>query len=262
MEAEYRRHYRDLFERHWWWRARSEFIIAALQRLHLDAQRTSILDVGCGDGLFFEQLSRFGKVEGIDVEEALSPNSRWREQIHSGPFDDSFQPQREYSVVLMLDVLEHLPAPHAALRNVRRLLADDGFFLATVPAFQAAWTSHDVLNQHVARFTKSSMRTLLEGEGFRITEQGYFFHGLWGAKLLVRAYETLSPREPQVPKVPATWINQLLYRFSRLEQATLGRLPMPFGSSLIVLARNASREASQVLAANEGNGATTPANKA
>ena len=195
-----------------------EFIVAALQRLHLDPQRTSILDVGCGDGLFFEQLSRFGKVEGIDVEEALSPNSSWREQIHCARFDDSFQPQHEYSVILMLDVLEHLPDPQAALRNVRRLLAEDGFFLATVPAFQAVWTSHDVLNQHVARFTKSSMRTLLEGEGFCITEQHYFFHWLWGAKLLVRAYETLSPREPQVPKVPATRIDQLLCRFSRLER--------------------------------------------
>jgi len=212
--------------------------------------------------LFFERLSRFGKVEGIDIEEALSPNSRWREQIHSGSFDDSFQPQREYSVVLMLDVLEHLPDPQAALRNVRRLLADDGFFLATVPAFQAAWTSHDVLNQHVTRFTKSSMRTLLEGEGFRITEQDYFFHWLWGAKLMVRAYETLLPREPQVPKVPATWINRLLYVFSRFEQATLGRLPMPFGSSLIVLARNASREGSQVPVANQGSGDNLPANRA
>jgi SAM-dependent methyltransferase len=162
----------------------------------------------------------------------------------------------------MLDVLEHLPDPRAALRNVRRLLAGDGFFLATVPAFRAAWTSHDVLNQHVTRFTKSSIQTLLEGEGFRITDQHYFFHWLWGAKLLLRAYETLSPREPEVPKVPATWINQLLYLFSRLEQETLGRLPMPFGSSLIVVARNASREGSQVPAANEGSGATIPANKA
>jgi hypothetical protein len=40
--------------------------------------------------------------------------------------------------------------------------------------------------------------------------------------------------------VPARWINELLYRLSRLEQRLLGRLGLPFGSSLLVVGRRAS----------------------
>jgi SAM-dependent methyltransferase len=240
MDPEYRKHYRELFERHWWWLARSDFIAAALRRLHLDPRQTTILDVGCGDGLFFGQLEQFGGVEGVETEDALPANSQWRNQIHCQPFDETFQPGRKYSVILMLDVLEQLGEPAAALRNVRRLLAEDGIFLATVPAFNALWTNHDILNQHLARFTKRSLSELLESAGLRISEEHYFFHWEFLAKLALRGYETLLPRPPGVPKVPSRWINRILYRLSRAEQAILGRMPVPFGSSLMVLARNST----------------------
>jgi SAM-dependent methyltransferase len=240
MDAEYRPHYRELFEKHWWWCARSDFITAALRRLDLDARQTTILDVGCGDGLFFERLSPFGNVEGIDIEDALPSKSKWEKQIYRRPFDETFQPTHKYSVILMLDVLEHLADPAAALRNARQLLARDGLLLATVPAFNVAWTNHDVLNQHVTRFTKKSLGELLENAGLCVEEQHYFFHWTFLAKLLVRVSEALLPRSPTVPAVPPRWINKLLYLFCRTEQMTLGRLPVPFGSSLIVRARQKS----------------------
>jgi 2-polyprenyl-3-methyl-5-hydroxy-6-metoxy-1,4-benzoquinol methylase len=237
MDPEYRKHYRDLFERHWWWRARSEFICGALERLRLDVNRTTILDVGCGDGLFFERLSRFGEVEGIEIQDALQPGSKWENQIHSCAFDETFQPSKKYSLILMLDVLEHLSEPVAALRNVRRLLAADGFFLATVPAFNAAWTNHDDLNEHITRYTKHSIRDELESAGLHIVEQHYFCHWVFLAKLLERGYEALRPRQPKVPDIPPRWINESLYRLSLIEQKTLGKIAMPFGSSLLVLAQ-------------------------
>jgi len=240
MDAEYRRRYRELFVKHWWWRARSEFLVAALRRLHLNARQTAILDVGCGDGLFFERSAEFGAVEGIDVDAALPAASRWEKQIYRGAFDESFQPSRQYNLILMLDVLEHLADPAAALRNARRLLASDGCFLATVPAFQAAWTNHDVLNHHVRRFTKNSMGELLKRSGFRIAEQRYFFQWTFFAKLLVRGHEALWKRPPAVPRVPPPSINDLLYRLSHMEQAILGGLPLPVGSSLLVIARRES----------------------
>ena len=234
MDTEYRKHYRDLFLRHWWWRARTEYILRILRDLLPATKNAAILDVGCGEGLLFDRLSKFGEVEGIELEAAVPPDSPWRNRIHFCPFDDTFQPGKQYSLILMLDVLEHLSDPLAALRNVRRLLKPDGVFLATVPAFQSAWTNHDVLNEHFRRYTKSSFDPLVKGAGLRIIEQRYFFHWTFLAKLGVRAYQQIVPQEPKVPTVPPGWINASLYGLSRFEHWTLGHLPVPFGSSLLV----------------------------
>src|SRR5579862_4942250 len=123
MDTEYRKHYRNLFQRHWWWRARTEFIVHNLKSILPRGGHLNILDVGCGEGLFFDRLSEFGHVEGIEVEGALPVDSPWLNRIRVCPFDETFQPEKQYSLILMLDVLEHLADPAAALRNVRRLLA-------------------------------------------------------------------------------------------------------------------------------------------
>ena len=54
-----------------------------------------------------------------------------------------------------------------------------------------------------------------------------------GAHQILRVFRT----QPEPPETPAAWANELLYRLSRLEQTTWGRLPIP-GSSLMVLGGN------------------------
>ena len=47
--------------------------------------------------------------------------------------------------------------------------------------------------------------------------------------------EKLLGLQPAVPRLPPRWINASLYALSRAEHSTLGALPMPFGSSLVVV---------------------------
>lgn len=234
MEPAYAQIYQDLYERHWWWRAREDFLIATL-RAHCPEQGWGrILDVGCGDGLFFEKLMEFGDVEGVEPD-ASQVGDRHRQRIHVQPFDDAFQPGKCYSLILMLDVLEHLADPAAALLQTHRLLEDDGSILITVPAFNSAWTRHDDVNGHRTRYTRRSMRIVVERAGLVIREQRYFFHWVYFAKLLQRGYEVIVPPQQPLPRVPPPWVNQLLYRMSRLESRLLGRLSVPFGGSLLVI---------------------------
>lgn len=241
MDSDYGVRYRELFQRHWWWRAREHVILAAL-RAHMPAAGWSpgnVLDVGCGDGLFFDELAKLPGVqlvEGVEPAGALvSLDGPHRARIHVAPFDASFDLGRRYSLIVMLDVLEHLPDPAASLRHALTLLAPDGVFLATVPAFRALWTRHDDLNHHYTRFDQSSFKVLAARAGLRIDQSRYFFRWTAAAKLATRLKEALVPGAPASPAMPPEPVNRALYALSRLEERLLGRLPVPFGSSLLVV---------------------------
>jgi len=238
MEQAYARQYAELYRRHWWWRAREHLIVDVLTHLRPAVRWGTILDVGCGDGLFFDRATQFGEVEGVEPDASLvSPEGPYRARIHIGPFDESFQPRKRYSLVLMLDVLEHLADPAAALRHAASLLAPDGILLVTVPAFNLVWTNHDELNRHLTRYTRATLRRLADAVGLRVTHMWYFFHSLFLAKLAVRLWEAVLPRSPAPPGLPPRWINGALYALARGEQRLLGRLSLPFGSSLMLIAR-------------------------
>ncbi len=198
----------------------------------------SILDVGCGDGLLFDQLMPFGEVEGVEPSAvSVSEHSPHRSRIHTCPFDESFQPGKEFTLILMLDVLEHLADPAAALRRALALLAPAGMVLVTVPAFNTLWTNHDVINEHVTRYTRRTFRQLAKLTGLEIQAERYFFQWLFPVKLATRVLEHAMDPQPRPARVPTRWINTPLYLFSRLEQNTWGALPWAFGSSLMVWGR-------------------------
>lgn len=236
MQAAYREIYEELYREHWWWRSREEMIIEVLRERQPAAGWGSILDVGCGNGLFFDRLAEFGEVEGVEVSGDLVPeDSPHRAKIHIGAFGEGFQPEKRYGLILMLDVLEHLDDAAGALRLATGLLAPGGEVLITVPAFRALWTSHDALNEHRARFTKASFRPVAGQGGLRILDERYFFHWMFPAKLAVRVLEWLVGAKPRVPQMPAEGLNWLLLRVSRGEQRVFRRMPLPFGSSLLVV---------------------------
>ena len=239
MDTDYGARYRDLFQRHWWWRARERVILDTLGAHQPPAGWGNVLDVGCGDGLFFDELARLPGVrvvEGVEPGAALvSPDGPHRSRIHVAPFDASFDLGRRYSLIVMLDVLEHLPDPAASLRHALSLLEPDGVFLATVPAFKALWTRHDDLNHHYTRYDKRSFGRLAAASGLRVDRSRYFFHWTALAKVATRLKEALIPGEPASPTVPPGPVNRLLYAVSRLEERLLGRLPVPIGSSLLVV---------------------------
>ena len=241
MDPQYAQRYRDLATRHWWWRARNDVVRREVSRLLGGRRGLSTLDIGCGDGVLFPFLSQFGDVQGIEPDPSVvSEQSPWRSRIEIRPFDESFAPGRQFDLILMLDVLEHLEDPQRALRQVRGLLADRGHLFLTVPAFEALWTHHDDLNRHFRRYTKPGLIDVANSAGLRVLESWYAFQWLFLAKLVERGRERLfGPSPPEV--VPAESINEALYKVCAVEQRAAGRI-MPFGSSLIAVIAGSGRE--------------------
>jgi SAM-dependent methyltransferase len=197
-----------------------------------------ILDVGCGDGLFFARLREFGEVSGIEADPTLiSPDSPHRNRIRIGTFGREFVPPVRYNLILMLDVLEHADDPLAMLRRARESLEANGLVVITVPALPQLWTSHDELNQHQKRYTKRDLLCLLGEAGLQAERCFYFFHWLVLPKLMLRWKEQWIGCRPAPPRIWPRPFNLLLEWLCLLEHPLSFWLPIPFGSSLLVAGR-------------------------
>jgi trans-aconitate methyltransferase len=236
MDAAYAAAYADLYRRHWWWRVRERILLDTIRELLGDrVPHASILDIGCGAGLFFDALEPFGRIQGIESDPiAIEQSGRWRGRIHQGGMD-TFAPDSAFDLILALDVVEHVPDPEAMLSRAAGFLAPDGRMLITTPAFQWLWTSHDRLNHHIKRYTASEMRALVRQAGLQPTRTRYLFQSLVIPKLVVRAREAMRPAFASVPAVPPSYVNRALQVWARSENAMAGWLP--FGTSVMTIAR-------------------------
>ncbi|MGH7516103.1 MAG: class I SAM-dependent methyltransferase [Gemmatimonadales bacterium] len=238
MKREYAREYRELYERHWWWRAREALLLGELQRRQPPRGWGTILDVGCGDGLLFERLAPFGTVRGVEPDaDLVSPTGPHRAHIEVAPFNAAYRPGRRFRLILMLDVLEHMSDPAGALRHAATLLEPGGWLLATVPAFRALWTAHDDFNAHLERYTVASFHRLAARGGFEVVSARYLFHWLFPVKLAVRAAEAAMPGRAKPARVPPNWLNTGLRRLSLAEARWLGWARLPFGTSVLAWCR-------------------------
>jgi SAM-dependent methyltransferase len=240
VRTEYAQHYRELWQRHWWWRSRRAWVLDWIERLHRESPRRRILDVGCGDGLFFDQLSRFGEVDGLEPDGTLVSNPRWRDRIRTEPLTSEFRPEQPYDLLLMLDVLEHIEDDAEALVAAHKSLREEGHVLITVPALPALWSQHDEVNEHHRRYTERTLRDVLRHAGYQVETLRYFFFWtvapLWARRALAPA--GMPDGEYAVP-IPCRPINAALESLSRLEHRIGEWIPWPVGSSLLAIARRA-----------------------
>jgi len=96
------------------------------------------------------------------------------------------------TMILLNDVVEHVPADVAFLRTIvsSRLFKAGTRLLITVPAFQSLWTRHDAFLGHYRRYTRELLRSRLQEAGLTTATEGYFFLTL----LPIRAAQAMLER--------------------------------------------------------------------
>jgi STE24 endopeptidase len=144
-----------------------------------------ILDVGCGEGFTIERLKSDLSIQGVDNDlsslleaKGRNPNSRF----YLGDIRDLPFASQAFPLVLCLEVLEHLPDPHPALEELRRVAS--GYCLISVPHepfFRLAnllrgknlrtWGNDP---EHIHNWTAGGFIRLLEGH-FEIEKVVYSF---------------------------------------------------------------------------------------
>ena len=113
---------------------------------------------------------------------------------------------------------------------------------------------HDVAVRTARRYTTKEARALVEAHGFHVERCSYWNMALTPAVWLVRRLSRRKPLDAATAHSditpPAAPINRALLGIARLERRLLRRLPrLPFGSSLLILARKERATARQPITA-------------
>ena len=143
-----------------------------------------------------------------------------------------------YDLVALLDVLEHVEEDEAALRRRGGVPdASKGAVLLTVPANPWMWTVHDEHHHHHRRYTEATLRSVIQRAGLTPQLVTHFNTLLFPPIAAARAWGRLRGQEESDDRMPSPRVNRLLEGVFGLERHLVGRVPLPFGVSLLAVAR-------------------------
>jgi SAM-dependent methyltransferase len=173
-----------------------------------------ILDVGCSTGIFLDEMQQSGwEVNGIETSAHAAQYARQRFsiEIFEGQLGDADLPSGHFHAVTLWDVLEHTFDPLDTLREVNRLLVDDGIVGMTLPnwhsldrmLFGRAWIGYDV-PRHLYAFTQPVLRRLLKDAGFCVVRAWCGMGGYFTFTASVRLWLNKRARAPRLRQAVAT----------------------------------------------------------
>ena len=149
---------------------------------------TSVLDVGCGSGVFGASIKRRHPstiVWGIEPnEDAARAAVQVLDRVIVNTFSNGLihLEGEKFSVICLNDVLEHMIDPDQALAACKNLLTDKGIVVASIPNILYFYEISNILvsqdwkykefgildNTHLRFFTKKSILRMFDEAGYEV----------------------------------------------------------------------------------------------
>lgn len=170
--------------------------IEKIRRVVPAGNNLKILDLGCGDGRLLADLAKQNEVYGIDQSAGAVEVARTNgvqaivgDIEKSLPFADA-----SFDGVFALDILEHMVNLTGLLREINRVLKDDGFLIIALPNHFDLRTRLDILRgmgiikwsqrkyekkpwdyAHIRFLTLTDVRAMLAEHGLHTEVEQYNF---------------------------------------------------------------------------------------
>lgn len=156
----------------------------------------ALLDIGCGTGIFLEEMQKSGKWSLFGVEPTASAAHYVRKRFGVPVFNVQVEsldlPENSFDVITMWNVLEHLEDPRLVTQKMYCALKPDGFAIIAVPNYESIsrlifgkyWCGWD-LPRHLFVFPRATLLELFARAGFtaRATKCFIGSHAILGHSL-------------------------------------------------------------------------------
>lgn len=241
QEVVYHTNYK-LENSYWWFVARNQIVKSIIENRTDLPNGANVLDVGCGTGGFAKLISdRFNPI-CMDTSPIAIDYCRKRgiTQLYETTLDDFPAKSVDFSAITMLDVIEHIEDDASVVAKAFEILPANGWFIATVPAYQRLWSKHDEIHLHYRRYNRTDFENLLKNAGFSIKYSSYFNTILFAPAIIKRFIDKITGAESKktepVEEV-SPFINKLFTKLFLLEKKILKNAALPFGLSIVVVAK-------------------------
>lgn len=175
------------------WKRSSQLQLKIIRRFL--PRGASILEVGCGNGIFMAELVRMG-FNAYGLEPSLSSSAAARKK-HLNVITAAFPSQKlkqNFDMIIASHVLEHIEDVGHILTSIRHQLNPGGLLMLTQTTYQGLVPSIDkaswyawVPEQHYYHFTPKGL-TIISAK------HNLLSHGLWYSSLIQPSLKNLLPR--------------------------------------------------------------------
>ncbi len=226
-------------EHDYWTIARNGFIADAIRH----AGRTGvwggglIMEVGCGSGLVTKALHDEGfPVRGVDLGKPTPiPGAEGLLTLGVETARLPAAERRAVDLVLLPDVIEHLPHPAVFLAGLGADFPNLRGIVATVPARPELYSDYDRYYGHFRRYTPELLAAHFDEAGFDCQRWSYAFRGLYAAARLLQLANVPRKTTRKAPRLKV--LHRALAAAFRAEDALAAPFPGLRGLSLIGIGR-------------------------
>ncbi len=178
-------------EDHFWFRSRIRAFLPFARRFTRLDEPQKVLEIGCGNGLVRRQIekSTSWETEGADISlEALRLNTGVKGPTYLYNIHERKEEFRDkFDVVILFDVLEHIPDTRAFLESCLFHLKPGGLFFLNVPALNKYRSDYDIAVGHIRRYDRDMMNAEFRDLPVRVLGHRYWALSLLPA-LIARKY--------------------------------------------------------------------------
>lgn len=250
MEKLYYNEYYKLERTHWWFKARLVILETIMYNHNIinGKKHTTILNAGAATGATSVMLKKFGEVISLEYDKDCSEflEKLLNEEVINSSLTELPFKDKKFNIVCAFDVIEHIEDDRKAIREIYRVLDNDGYIYLTVPAFDILWSEHDEINHHYRRYKLKQLVDLLESNNFKVQYKTYFNFYLFIPILLLRILFKILPYRKKKSTTGSDFekfssnkvLNTILFKIFKNESHWLkSDIELPFGVSALIIGK-------------------------